>query len=428
MFNNGFNINELRSLSGSRLNRSSESLGLGAEYADESWKQTYKTIMNSKESPAFHMLAAESAFGYDTVLQFSIENLVHNLSVENAVLDIIDPLKKSNSTEANNIYYKLVERMSLEADGFGQKVKDAAGRVWTAIKEAFKKLRLAFTHMIAGIKRFILVAANSKDAKDLWDQKDKIRSAMKDPKISVKTIKALTYSKTQLVNAKNSSKVSETNTYLSMVLNEIQNTLNDDISGRIKNTTNIRGELDRYKSQWETKIDNAFKKGGLAAGGAKGLLTGKSDLTVKKLLYGNNPSVKEVQLKAILTEDNLGMLAPNYVLSMKSGISEIDRNIKNINNTITSIEKIEKGMKHNEAKDVKRANLEQLQLLRSMVSKFGQLMKDISAETFRMRGVVIRAAKAALGSSGKSASEKDYQKSQKAADKSAKANVGKADI
>lgn len=411
-----FNINDLRSLSGSKVNRSSESLGLGSEYADESWKETYKKIVNSKESAAFHIMAAESAFGYDVVLQFSIENLVHNLSIESAVIDIIEPLRKSNSTEANNIYYKLVERMSLEAkgEGFGSKVKEVAGKVWTAIKEAFKKLRLAFTHMIAGIKRFIVMTANSGDAKNVYQKKAEVMKNLVDKKVADKTIKVLAYSSTKLVNVKNEANLDKITTFISNNLTSFQKEINDQLNARTSNTSDTRSKMERLKAKWDDAIDQSFKKGGIE--GMKGIVAGGKNVpSMKQALYGNKPSAKSIKIGNIITsEKKLDCLAPNWITAQKAAMGAMDNNIKSMNMTIAQIEKFEKSF-NTDDKAGKRETLEQLQFLRTIISKLGQIMKDHTAETFRLRGVYLKAAKAALG--GASMSEKEYKKDQKAKDK-----------
>ena len=421
-------IESLKTWAGYKTRSSESYSGIGAKGGSKAWEETYKKIMTSKESISFYLVAAQEHLDAVIAKQFAIETGLENLRKEQDILEIIEPL----SSESNDIYMKIINSLGLEAkEGFGDKVKAAGRRVWAAIKEAFRKLRLAIVNIIAAIRRWFHQLGQG-DSQKIYEKKNEIMSKLS--KVGNKTLKVMW-------PAKKVNFLKEPYKFINGI-GQLTSTLFTNINSEVNKRANIKmvgnkndvnwekgrmiskGEygsqsnvLTRYGSGYEKSMGETINK--VFGSGGKGWVKDKGGI-IKMALYGTgkNAGAKNVKIADILKDNAIDLLSNKVAIEMKNASNVLDSMVKRINETISVIEKMENNLGGDVDKSIRRQNLEQLSYLRSVVTKVSIMGKDAYTEFFKLRGVVLKAAKAVLNGGGET--EKEYQANQKKAGKNDK--------
>ena len=396
---NMLDLEQLEITGGLKKSSPSVSFGVGKQGGSKVWVETYSKIMNSKESISFYLVAAQEHLDYVTANNFAIATNFKILKSEEAVLNIIKPL----STENNEIYSKILNTLGLEAsEKFGTKVKAFGRRVWTTIKEAFRKLRLAIINIIAAIRRWS-ASLGQGDASKIYEKKGEILEKVK--KIGNKSISAIFPKQKCAFISKPGEFIESISKDLNITLQQTNKRLAAAKSGA-KNGG--RTEMDSMFAHFDKTVAASISKS-FGNGAGNGWKNDKGGI-IKRALYGQNPKKQNVKLSLLVTSDTLNVLAPNVGVNMKTSAGQLDVVVSNINKTITLIENHEKG-NENTDKETLRSNLAELHAMRTYVMKVAIMSKDAYTEYFKIRGLILKAARMVLNGGGQT--EAEYQKSQK---------------
>ena len=399
------NIDELKARSGmSSLSSESWSGGVTGEF-----RNTYNKIMKSDYSANTHLLAAESLINEVIVDEFTDSLMVANLAQESKILSIINPLANSASSEANNIYYRICEILGTEGkENIADKASAVGTKIWNTIKEAFRKLRLAFTNIIAGIRKALsgsMIGDFSEEYRKFDEAKIKVRN---DDRLGNRTIKAMSANKDNIVDG---------DIYWGSMPQALKK-FNDVVTSMKEDTKKIisGGQINKidagFKEKYERLLGQAIavinKKAENRWRTEKGSLA-------KVIIYGRDGKAHNMKYKAFMKDGYKWFLDPNFKNNLDSGLKPIDNVVKELGDVISEVEKYVSQYRDSEGKydaEMRRVALKQLQSMRQVVAKMAPLSKDLFVEYIRIRikvGTVVRNVLKGIGTTIREQNRTDRQ-------------------
>ena len=399
------NIDELKARSG-MSSLSSESWGGGVS---GEFRNTYNKIVKSDYSANTHLLAAESLINEVIVDEFTDSLMVANLAQESKILNIIEPLANSASSEANNIYYRICEVLGTEGkENIADKASAVGTKIWNTIKEAFRKLRLAFTNIIAGIRKALsgsMIVDFSEEYRKFDEAKVKVRN---DDRLGNRTIKAMSANKDNIVDG---------DIYWGSMPQALKK-FNSVVTSMKEDTQKIisGGQVNKIDAGFKEKYERLL-------GQAIGVINKKAEnrwrtekgSLAKIIIYGRDGKAHNIKYKAFMKDGYKWFLDPNFKNNLDSGLKPIDNVVKELGDVISEVEKYVSQYRDSEGKydaEIRRVALKQLQSMRQVVAKMAPLSKDLFVEYIRIRikvGTVVRNVLKGVGTTIREQNRTDRQ-------------------
>ena len=300
------NIDELKARSGmSSLSSESWGGGISGEF-----RNTYDKIMKSDYSANTHLLAAESLINEVIVDEFTDSLMVANLAQESKILSIINPLANSASSEANNIYYRICEILGTEGkENIADKASAVGTKIWNTIKEAFRKLRLAFTNIIAGIRKALSGSMIGDFSEEYRKYDEAVSKVKNDDRLGKKTIKMMSASSDKIIDNGDCGFVTKLNPFTDD-FSKVVNMMVEDFK-KVKAGGKIGTLNEDFKEKYERLIGKAFGK--ISKKAENRWRTEKGSLA-KILLYGRDGKPHNIKYSTIFATNNHAqiLLSPNF--------------------------------------------------------------------------------------------------------------------
>lgn len=421
------NIDELKARSG-MSSLSSESWGGGVS---GEFRNTYDKIMKSGYSANTHLIAAESIINEVIVDEFTDSLMVANLAQESKILSIINPLANSASSEANNIYYRICEVLGTEGkENIADKASAVGTKIWNTIKEAFRKLRLAFTNIMAGIRKAISGALAGDFTNEYRQYDTAVKMVRGDERIGNRTIKMMAASTEKVLNTDSGGLDPDTVKRFTNQMKAAVERMESDAKNII-NKNQINSINEDFKVKYEKDFANTLFS--ISGGNKRAESRWKNEKgsLVKILLYGRDGRTLNMKYKNIFKQgaEFKKLLDPNFKNNMESALKDYDGVIRSISNTINEVERYTNQYRDKEGKfdaEKRRIALKQLQNMRQIVSKLAPISKDIFVEAIRLRVKIGNLVKNILKGAG--TTTKEQNRTDKELRRNAKNNSGVKNI